>query len=237
MVKMVRAVLKALSATSLVLALADLPVSSGFAAGAKQGSPKVSKAAKSSKSSKLKASRQIKSGKAIVRKAKHRSRPVVVKAGEQLPNFAVLQDDGSTACGNWIYAGCWTQAGNMTARRDTSDPSGLGVFPNWGFAWPANRRILYNRASSDPQGKPWDPEKKRLVWWNGKAWTGTDVPDFKVDSPPEAGMNPFIMNPEGVARFFASRSASAWVTSRLSLKRWMRLLPKSESAVSKSSSS
>ncbi len=101
----------------------------------------------------------------------------VIKAGQQLAGFGQLKDDGSTASGCWIFAGSWTEQGN--------------------------RRILYNRASSDPQGKPWDPEKKRLVWWNGKAWTGTDVPDFKVDSPPEAGMNPFIMNPEGVARFFA----------------------------------
>lgn len=59
------------------------------------------------------------------------------------------------------------------------------------------------RASADVSGKPWDPEKKRLVWWNGKSWGGTDVPDYKADVPPEAGMNPFIMNPEGVARLFA----------------------------------
>jgi len=114
-----------------------------------------------------------------------------------------LKDDGSTASGCWIFAGSWTEQGNQMARRDNSDPYGMHQVQNWAWAWPANRRILYNRASSDPQGKPWDPEKKRLVWWSGKAWTGTDVPDFKVDSPPEAGMNPFIMNPEGVARFFA----------------------------------
>jgi len=127
----------------------------------------------------------------------------VIKAGQQLSGFGQLKDDGSTASGCWIFAGCWTEQGNQMARRDNSDPYGMHQVQNWAWAWPANRRILYNRASSDPQGKPWDPEKKRLVWWNGKAWTGTDVPDFKVDSPPEAGMNPFIMNPEGVARFFA----------------------------------
>lgn len=126
-----------------------------------------------------------------------------LKAGQQLAGFAQMKDDGSTASGCWIFAGCWTEQGNQMARRDNSDPYGMHQIQNWAWAWPANRRILYNRASSDPQGKPWDPEKKRLVWWNGKAWTGTDVPDFKVDSPPEAGMNPFIMNPEGVARFFA----------------------------------
>ncbi len=127
----------------------------------------------------------------------------MLKAGQQLSGFGQLKDDGSTASGCWIFAGSWTEQGNQMARRDNSDPYGMHQVQNWAWAWPANRRILYNRASSDPQGKPWDPEKKRLVWWNGKAWTGTDVPDFKVDSPPEAGMNPFIMNPEGVARFFA----------------------------------
>ena len=84
---------------------------------------------------------------------------VLFKAGEQLPGFGVLRDDGSTACGNWIYSGAWTQAGNMTARRDTSDPSGLGSYLNWGFAWPANRRVLYNRASATPAGQPWDPKR------------------------------------------------------------------------------
>jgi len=131
-------------------------------------------------------------------------RAVLVKAGEQLPGFALLQDDGSTACGNWIYSGCFTQAGNMTARRDTSDPSGLGVYPNWGFAWPANRRILYNRASADPSGKPWDPSRTYL-YWNGRAWAwaGADVPDMRPNAKPEEGVGSFIMNPEGVARLHA----------------------------------
>ena len=130
-------------------------------------------------------------------------RPVAVKAGEQMPNFALLQADGSTACGNWIYAGCWTQAGNMTARRDTSDPTGLGVFPNWGFSWPANRRILYNRASADSQGKPWDPNRKYMAW-SGTSWAGgADVPDMRPDAAPEQGVGAFIMNPEGVARLHA----------------------------------
>ena len=126
----------------------------------------------------------------------------IVKAGEQVPGFAVLRDDGTTACGNWIYAGCWSQAGNLTARRDTADPTGLGVFPNWGFSWPANRRILYNRASADPSGKPWAPNKK-YEYWNGKAWTGADVPDMMPTAAPEMGMGSFIMNPEGVARLHA----------------------------------
>lgn len=128
---------------------------------------------------------------------------ILAKAGEQLPGFALLRDDGSTASGCWIFAGSWTQQGNQMGRRDNSDPYGMGQTLGWAWAWPANRRILYNRASADVSGKPWDPEKKRLVWWNGKSWGGTDVPDYKADVPPEAGMNPFIMNPEGVARLFA----------------------------------
>ena len=88
-----------------------------------------------------------------------------IKAGQQLPGFAWLKDDGTTACGNWIYCGSWTEAGNQMARRGTEDPSGLGIYPNWAWSWPANRRVLYNRASCDPAGKPWDPER-RQVWWN-----------------------------------------------------------------------
>lgn len=130
-------------------------------------------------------------------------RAVLVKAGEQVPGFAMLRDDGSTACGNWIYAGCWSQAGNLTARRDNSDPTGLGVYPNWGYAWPANRRILYNRASADANGKPWDPSRKYLAW-NGTSWAGgADVPDMRPDAAPELGVGAFIMNPEGVARLHA----------------------------------
>ncbi|TNF61683.1 MAG: formate dehydrogenase-N subunit alpha [Burkholderiales bacterium] len=129
-------------------------------------------------------------------------RAVLVKAGEQMPSFGLLQADGSTACGNWIYSGCWTQAGNMTARRDNSDPTGLGVYPNWGFAWPVNRRILYNRASADASGKPWDPSRSYMRW-SGTAWTGADVPDMRPNAAPEEGVGSFIMNPEGVARLHA----------------------------------
>jgi formate dehydrogenase major subunit len=127
-----------------------------------------------------------------------------IKAGQQLPGFAFLRDDGTTACGNWIYSGSWTEAGPMMQRRATDDPSGLGIYPNWGWSWPANRRVLYNRASCDSSGKPWDPLRAQ-VWWNedGKKWVGLDVPDFKVDSAPQEHMGPFIMNPEGVGRLFA----------------------------------
>ncbi|HNN33220.1 MAG TPA: molybdopterin dinucleotide binding domain-containing protein, partial [Ottowia sp.] len=129
-------------------------------------------------------------------------RQVLVKAGQQVPGFAMLRDDGSTACGNWLYAGCWSEAGNLTARRDVSDPTGLGVYQNWGFSWPANRRILYNRASADKNGKPWS-ENKKYVYWNGKAWAGADVPDMRPNAAPEENVGSFIMNPEGVARLHA----------------------------------
>src|SRR5690606_27178340 len=102
----------------------------------------------------------------------------------------------------WIYAGCWTEDGNQMARRDNSDPTGIGQTVNWAWAWPANRRILYNRASADLDGKPWDP-KRPLVYWDGEQWTGADVPDFPLGEDPANGMGPFIMNAEGTARFFA----------------------------------
>lgn len=126
---------------------------------------------------------------------------IVVKAGEQLPGFGLLKDDGSTACGCWIFAGSWTQAGNQMARRDNTD-TGLGNTPNWAWAWPANRRIIYNRASSDPSGKPWDP-KRKVMAWNGTGYVTNDVPDYVVTNKPEDNVGPFIMNPEGVARFFS----------------------------------
>jgi len=126
-----------------------------------------------------------------------------VKAGQQLPGFGWLRDDGSTACGNWIYSGSWTEAGPQMQRRGTEDPSGLGIYPNWAWSWPANRRVLYNRASCDSEGRPWDAER-RQVWWSEaqQRWAGVDVPDFKADSPPQEHLGPFIMNYEGVGRLF-----------------------------------
>jgi formate dehydrogenase major subunit len=132
------------------------------------------------------------------------------KAGQQLAGFSWLRDDGSTSCGNWIWCGSWTEAGALIQRRDPADPSGLGIHPNWGWSWPMNRRVLYNRASCDVNGKPWDGTR-RQVWWNeaAKRWVGNDVPDFKVDSAPKDHMGPFIMNPEGVGRVFAPLAAFA----------------------------
>jgi len=127
---------------------------------------------------------------------------VTRKAGEQLSGFAELRDDGTTLSGCWIFAGAWTQEGNLMARRDNSDPTGVGQTLNWAWAWPANRRVLYNRASCDLEGKPFNP-KRALISWNGKSWGGADTPDFVLTSNPADGMGPFIMNPEGVARFFA----------------------------------
>jgi len=127
---------------------------------------------------------------------------VLAKAGEQVSGFGLLRDDGTTASGCWIWAGAWTQAGNMMARRDTADPYGIGQTPNWAWAWPANRRILYNAASSDPSGKPWNA-RRTLVKWNGKAWMGADVPDIRPDAAPDQNVGPFIMTAEGVARLFA----------------------------------
>jgi formate dehydrogenase major subunit len=135
---------------------------------------------------------------------------LTIKAGQQLPGFAWLKDDGTTISGNWLYCGSWTEAGAMTQRRGTEDPSGLGIYPNWAWSWPMNRRVMYNRASCDVNGKPWDPSR-RQVWWDEakQSWVGDDVPDFKADSQPKDHMGPFIMNPEGVGRIFVPLGALA----------------------------
>ena len=126
---------------------------------------------------------------------------VTVEAGQQVPGFAALRDDGSTAAGCWIYSGCYNQNGNNMARRDNSDPDATGAYLNWAFSWPANRRILYNRASADLDGKAWDPERK-LIEWDGEKWAGYDVPDIPPTSNPR-DVGPFIMNPEGQSRLFS----------------------------------
>ena len=114
-----------------------------------------------------------------------------------------MKDDGSTDGVQWIYTGVYGPKGNFSQRRDNADPSGLGVYGTWAFAWPANRRILYNRASADPSGKPWS-EAKAYIYWDAaeKKWTGPDVPDFVATNAPENGSGPFIMNPEGVSRLW-----------------------------------
>uniref|UniRef100_UPI0036DD46AB formate dehydrogenase-N subunit alpha n=1 Tax=Photorhabdus sp. RM322S TaxID=3342825 RepID=UPI0036DD46AB len=126
---------------------------------------------------------------------------IMLKKGQQLSSFSQLKDDGSTSSFCWVYTGCWTEQGNQMARRDNSDPSGLGCTPGWAWAWPQNRRVLYNRASVDPQGKPWDPNRE-LIKWDGSKWHGFDVVDYS-NAAPGTHVGPFIMQPEGVARLFS----------------------------------
>lgn len=125
--------------------------------------------------------------------------------GKLVPGFGALKDDGTTDCGNWIYSGMYTEElGNRTQSRILDDPGGWGAHPGWGFAWPANRRIIYNRCSADPAGNPWSEERKYL-WWDGSRWTGYDVPDFVPTMPPSdpLGAKPFIMMTERESRLFA----------------------------------
>src|SRR5690606_19484720 len=143
------------------------------------------------------------SGKALTDLVDPNSGMLEARAGDQLAGFGQLRADGSTSSGCWIYCGAWSQQGNLMARRDNADPYGMGQTLGWAWSWPANRRILYNRAASAPSGRPWDPEKERLEWWTGKAWGGTDVPDFMAGSAPEAGMHHFTINPEVLGRLIA----------------------------------
>jgi formate dehydrogenase major subunit len=137
------------------------------------------------------------------------------KKGDLVPNFVSLQDNGSTSCGNWLYCGSFTQKDGKTVnnmmRRGKEDPTGLGLYPNWAWAWPVNRRIIYNRASVDPHGNPWDPKRAVLKWNPTKVnpqtnkpgvWEG-DIPDGPA--PPmasEGGKLPFIMRADGVGAIF-----------------------------------
>jgi len=125
------------------------------------------------------------------------------KKGECVPSFALLQDDGRTSSGCWIYAGSFTQDGtNQMARRKKEDPTGLGLYPQWSWCWPVNRRIIYNRASVDPSGQPYNPKRPLLAWVDGK-WVG-DVPDgpWPPMADAEKGKYPFIMKAEGVASLY-----------------------------------
>jgi formate dehydrogenase major subunit len=115
--------------------------------------------------------------------------------------FMDLKDDGSTACGDWIYNGSYTEKGNMMARRGPKDASNkIGMFPEWSWCWPVNRRIIYNRAAVNRKGEPWD-KKRWVVKWTGSAWKG-DVVDGGPKFGPDA-KNPFIMNAEGVGKLFS----------------------------------
>ncbi len=129
--------------------------------------------------------------------------------GKLMSGFANLKDDGTTSSGCWIYCASYTEDGNMAARRDpTPDPFKVGLYPKWAWAWPVNRRIIYNRASVDLNGEPWDKEHP-VIWWKDDKWVG-DVPDgaqppMAVD--PTKTKLPFIMKPEGVARLFGAGMA------------------------------
>jgi formate dehydrogenase major subunit len=138
--------------------------------------------------------------------------------GDRAPvsSFTELKDDGSTACGCWIYSGCYADGVNQPARKRPGREQNW-VAPEWGWAWPANRRIIYNRASADADGKPWS-ERKKYVWWadGAEKWEGFDVPDFIPDRPPSyrpdedaegidtiAGNDPFIMQADGKGWLYA----------------------------------
>jgi formate dehydrogenase major subunit len=139
-----------------------------------------------------------------------------VATGEPVSGFLDLKDDGSTACGGWIYSGVYADGVNQARRRKPWTEQDQ-VAAEWGWAWPANRRILYNRASADPEGKPWS-ERKKYIWWDEKEenWVGKDVPDFKATKPPSyrpspdargddaiPGDGPFIVNGDGLGWLFA----------------------------------
>jgi formate dehydrogenase major subunit len=135
--------------------------------------------------------------------------------GRHLASFGELKDDGSTTCASWIYCGVFPAPDKNLADRRTPDPPDKpGAQLAWGWAWPANRRLLYNRASADLKGQPWS-ERKKWVWWDGEKWTGLDVPDFAPRKAPDAparadglgldglsGTDPFIMKTDGKGWLF-----------------------------------
>jgi formate dehydrogenase major subunit len=139
-----------------------------------------------------------------------------IATGTFVDGYPKLRSDGSTVCGCWIYCGSFRDGINQTARKKPYWEQTY-VAPEWAWSWPANRRLLYNRASADPAGKPWS-ERKRYVWWdeNEGTWTGLDVPDFEEDKPPSykppddaraeaaiGGNHPFIMQADGRSWLFA----------------------------------
>ncbi len=138
------------------------------------------------------------------------------QAGQPLDSYTQLRSDGSTIAGCWIYTGVYAGGVNQAARRIPHGGGGV-TQAEWGWVWPSDRRILYNRASADPQGKPWS-ERKKYVWWDAEAgrWTGSDVPDFPIDRAPGAvpepgavgadaigGDDAFIMQADGKGWLFA----------------------------------
>jgi formate dehydrogenase major subunit len=136
--------------------------------------------------------------------------------GRVLNGYLELKADGTTSCGCWIYSGVYADGVNQSARRKPRDQQDATAL-EWGWAWPYNRRILYNRASADPEGRPWS-ERKKYVWWDAEKgeWTGKDVPDFEKKKPPDytappdavgvqalEGVDPFVMQADGKGWLFA----------------------------------
>jgi formate dehydrogenase major subunit len=136
------------------------------------------------------------------------------KAGKLLSSYTEMASDGSTSGGCWIYTGVFAEGVNQAARRKPGGEQSW-VAPEWGWAWPANRRTLYNRASADPEGKPWS-ERKAFVWWDAEAgkWTGHDVPDFVIDKAPGFRPEPGTAGPAGLAgddAFIMQADGKAWL--------------------------
>ena len=134
------------------------------------------------------------------------------KKGQLVPSFAFLKDDGSTSSGNWLYCNSYTEKGNMSARRKREPAGGIGLNLEWSWCWPVNRRIIYNRASVDLKGQPWDKKHPVIEWKDGK-WVG-DVPDGgwpplqNADGTPNPkSKHAFIMKPDGHAQIFATTLA------------------------------
>jgi len=141
----------------------------------------------------------------------HRTGP---DAGKPVSSFLELRADGSTAAGCWIYCGVYAGGVNRAASRVPRGGPGRAQ-AEWGWAWPANRRILYNRASADPDGKPWS-ERKKWVWWDEEEgrWTGDDVPDFPVTRAPGARPDPDLGGPAALAgddAFIMQADGKAWL--------------------------
>ena len=129
-----------------------------------------------------------------------------VSDGSLVTNFVGLQADGSTACGNWLYSGYYNNHDNPATKRRVRETEGIGSNLGWSFAWPLNRRIVYNRASCDPEGKPWNPDAP-VIWWSEaqQRWVGNDIPDIPGTwTLKQSTENPFIMLPEGRGRLFAA---------------------------------
>jgi len=131
---------------------------------------------------------------------------------QRLDSFAKLKDDGTTTAGDWIYTGSYPESGNLMKRRagtqdvQKNDPTGMGFFPGWAWSWPLNRRVLYNRASADVNGRPWDRTRPGIAWDEAQQkWVG-DVPDYPPTMDPKSpkAWGPFIMTGEGTARLFSN---------------------------------